>query len=446
MPSSDDGPRTLSVGDSEAGRRPAVGSVRGFQIRVLEGPAAGKTWESSGERCAIGSHESNDIVIDDPTVSRFHCEVEIAERGATLRDQQSRNGTTLDGVSILEAFLRGGSLIRIGNSVIRFQYVAKQNRVPISARTRFGGLIGSSVAMRTRFAMLERAAASDVTVLLEGETGTGKEGAAFALHAQSERAEGPFIVVDCGAIPANLLESELFGHEQGAFTGADSRRSGAFEEADGGTIFLDELGELPGELQPKLLRVLESREIRPVGATEYKKVDLRVVAATNRDLRSEVNDGAFRPDLYFRLAVVRIDIPPLRERPEDIAPLCRHLLAELGADESVVAKLSTPSFLGRLRQNTWPGNVRELRNYLERCLVFEEAMPLASLPQTGRGPIIDTSLSYADARKRVLRDFERHYVEALIKAHGGNVSAAARAAAVDRAYLYRLMRRANKDS
>jgi len=194
------------------------------------------------------------------------------------------------------------------------------------------------------------------------------------------------------------------------------------------------------------LRVLQSREIRPLGQTAYRPVDLRVVAATNRDLRSEVNEGRFRPDLYFRLAVIRIDIPPLRERPEDIAPLTKHLLAELGADDEVVAKLTTSAFLARLRQNTWPGNVRELRNYLERCLVFEEPMPLASPPQSsGRGPAIDTGLPYAAARKRVLRDFERHYVEALIKAHDGNVSAAARAAEVDRAYLYRLMRRAKKE-
>ncbi len=383
-------------------------------------------------------------MIGDPTVSRFHCELEVGEDGATLRDQQSHNGTTLDGVSILHAFTRSGSLIRIGKSVIRFQYAAKHNRVEVSTKTRFGGLLGSSVAMRTRFAMLERAAASDVTVLLEGETGTGKEGASYALHSQSPRAAGPFIVIDRGAIPATLLESELFGHEKGAFTGAETRRAGAFEEADGGTILLDELGELPPDLQPKLLRVLESREIRPVGASQYKKIDVRLIAATNRDLRAEVNDGRFRPDLYFRLAVLRIDIPPLRERPEDIAPLTRHILAELGANESVVAKLATSSFLSRLRQNTWPGNVRELRNYLERCLVFEEPMPLESLSRAERGPVIDTSLSYAEARKRVLRDFERHYVEALVKANDGNVSAAARAAGVDRAYLYRLMRRSRK--
>lgn len=432
--------QTLSIGAGESAL-PAPGTVRRFQLTVAEGPAAGSRWESSGDRCAIGSHPSNDLVINDATVSRFHCEIEIGERGATVRDSASRNGTVVDGVSILHAYLRGGSLLRIGTSVIRFQYEAARNQLPISALSEFGSLVGTSVAMRSRFALMERAAATDATVLIEGETGTGKEGAAYAIHSSSPRARGPFVVVDCGAIPANLLESELFGHERGAFTGADQARAGAFEEANGGTIFLDEIGELPAELQPKILRALEARQIRPLGGNLYRHVDVRVLAATNRDLRSEVNEARFRPDLYYRLAVVRIDIPPLRQRPEDIPALAAHLLVELGADAAVSARLSTPEFLARLGQATWPGNVRELRNYLERCMVFEEPQPMVGGPERRRDPGIDTALPYSEARKRVLREFERHYVESLIREHDGNISAAARAAKVDRAYLYRILRR-----
>jgi two-component system, NtrC family, response regulator GlrR len=420
------------------------GAVRRFRLTLVEGPKAGLTWESSSDRCSIGFHPSNDLVVEDATVSRFHCEVRIADDGAHVKDLDSRNGTVVDGVRVSDAFLRAGSLVKLGRVGLRFEFSAESNRLPVSAGNAFGKLVGASVAMRTAFALLERAAHSDVTVLLEGETGTGKGVAAEAIHRASTRASGPFLVVDCGAIPPNLLESELFGHEKGSFTGAVARRVGAFEEASGGTIFLDEIGELAQDLQPKLLRVLESREYRRVGANNMSKTDVRVVAATNRDLRAEVNAGRFRSDLYFRLAVVKVTIPALRERPEDIPITVETVLRALGADETNSAALRTPEFFAALGHSAWPGNVRELRNYLERCLVFQEALPVSSEP--GGGGVaamagIDAKIAYAEARRRALDSFEKGYAEALLREHNGKVAAAAAAAGMDRVYLYRILRR-----
>jgi DNA-binding NtrC family response regulator len=429
----------------------AAPAVRRFSLRVVEGPAQGRTWESKGATCSIGSHETNDLAIDDGTVSRFHCAIEVDDGAVRIKDTRSRNGTVVDGVQIIEALLRTGSRIRLGRTVLELSVGAETNPVPLSDRTQFGSLAGTSAAMRAAFAMLERAAARDVTVLLEGETGTGKSQAARSIHGQSARKTKPFLVVDCGAILGNLLESELFGHERGAFTGATERRIGAFEEASGGTVFLDEVGELPVDLQPKLLRALEAREIRRVGENRHRPIDVRVIAATNRDLRADVNTGRFRADLYFRLAVVTIAMPPLRKRPEDIPALVREILTSLQASDEEVAQLTTPEFLARCARAAWPGNVRELRNFLERCLVMRSALPVTG---TGthdagegdsegafEGAPIDPNAPYAAARDRVLADFEKRYFEALLKKHDGKVARAAAAAGLDRRYLYRILRR-----
>jgi two-component system, NtrC family, response regulator GlrR len=433
------GGRTLDSASSA----PATGAVRSFRLTVVEGPQPGVCWESAADRCSIGSHTLNDLVIEDPTVSRFHCELLIDAAGARVCDLNSRNGTIVDGVLVRDAFLRSASLLRLGRAVVRFDFGAESNKLRLSDKAQFGTLVGTSVAMRATFALLERAAATDATVLLEGETGTGKGAAAESIHRLSARRDRSFIVVDCGAIPANLLESELFGHEKGAFTSADARRIGAFEEAHGGTIFLDEIGELPQDLQPKLLRALESREVRRVGSNIHKSVNVRMIAATNRDLRAEVNAGRFRPDLYFRLAVVKIPLPPLRQRPEDIPGLVTQVLSALGADRATSAQLGTPEFLNALQRAAWPGNVRELRNYLERCLVFQDAVPMGDHgPASGGfGVGIDPSLPYADARRIALAEFERRYLEGLLRLHQGRVAQAAGAAGIDRVYLYRLLRR-----
>ena len=284
--------------------------------------------------------------------------------------------------------------------------------------------------MRRAFALLERAAASDATVLLEGETGTGKEGAAEALHLLGPRREKPLVVVNCAAIPENLLESELFGHERGAFTGATARRTGAFEEADGGTVLLDEIGELPLDLQPKLLRALENKEIRRVGGNQTQRIDVRVIASTHRDLRAAVNRQEYRADLYFRLSVVRITLPSLRERTEDVPLLAERLLHRLGARST---ELLQPDFLAALQLHSWPGNVRELRNYLERCLVFQQPLPLES------GEPQPPPATFGEARQRAIDGFERGYLAQLLADHGGKVAAAAQKAGIGRAHLYRLL-------
>lgn len=405
-------------------------SIRRFDLTCFDGPASGVAFRSTGATCAIGSHASNDLVIADPAVSRFHCEIRIAKDQIRVHDLDSTNGTTLDGVPVAIGIARDGSVLQLGRSALRLQLGAAF-QVPVSASSRFGNLVGGSWAMRACFAVLERAAATDSTVLIEGESGTGKEGAARSLHDHSRRRSAPFVTVDCGAIPAPLLESELFGHERGAFTGATDRRIGAFEAAEGGTIFLDEIGELPTELQPKLLRVLEARELRRVGRTAMQKVDVRIVAATNRDLRAEVNVGRFRPDLYFRIAVIKLALPPLRARPEDLPALVDSIVAGLDLAPDRAARLRAPVFIASLARGAWPGNVRELRNYLERAAILDD------------GPVAtdDADVPYTEARDIVLAEFERRYVDQLLAAHHGNVSAAARASGIDRTYFHRLMRR-----
>jgi two-component system, NtrC family, response regulator GlrR len=417
----------------------ALVRVARVRLIVVEGSGTPLELETSAERVAIGSHELNDLVIDIPTVSRFHCELRIGGNSVIVRDLDSRNGTVVDGLRVREAYLRDGCMLQLGGARVRFNVLGNERKV-LDPATRFGSLVGISSAMRRAIGLLGKAAASDVTLLLEGETGTGKGRAAEAMHRASARAAAPFVVVDCSAIPANLLESELFGHEKGAFTSAHERRIGAFEEASGGTLFLDEIGELPSELQPKLLRALENREIRRVGANKFTSVDLRVIAATNRDLRAEVNANRFRSDLYYRLAVARITLPPLRERPEDIAAIVDELLVQLKTPPAAAARLRAPAFLLRLQRGDWPGNVRELRNHLERTLAFaddelhvdgEPAIPPESEGET---------VLYSEAKKRAQDAFERTYLTDLLQRYG-RIAAAAQAAGVDRVYLYRLLRR-----
>ncbi len=418
--------------------RPTHAIAQRFWLVVVKGPDTGATFTSAGERAVVGTHESADFVLHDETVSRFHCEIDRSTGTAVARDLGSRNGTMVDGVSILAAHLRGGSTLSFGRTELRFELRNDPVKVPLSERDRFGAMTGGGVAMRRAFALLERAAASDATVLLEGETGTGKEVAAESIHAESARADGPFIVVDCGAVPPDLLESEFFGHEKGAFTGAQGARPGAFEAASGGTIFLDEIGELALELQPKLLRALERKQVKRVGATRYSPVDVRIVAATNRNLRTEVNERRFRSDLYYRLAVLEVRLPPLRERTEDLPLLVEHLLASLGAAGTPAAeRLLAPALLAHLARQRWSGNVRELRNYLERCVALDEAVPLGPTPDEAPGsPDLNQPLKIA--RERWTRAFERRYVEEMLARHDGKVAAAARAAGVDRMHFYRL--------
>jgi DNA-binding NtrC family response regulator len=410
--------------------------VRRFRVEVVRGPDAGVERLFEGKELVIGTHPSADLVLSDRTVSRFHCEIALAAGAPTLRDLGSRNGTLVDGVPVFQAPLRDGALLELGKSELRFDLGREKMRLAGSARDHFGMMVGRSAAIRAVFATLEKAASSDITVLLEGETGTGKEVAAESIHRESARTERPFVVVDCGAIPPELIESELFGHEKGAFTGAGALRRGAFEEADGGTLFLDEIGELETDLQPKLLRVLEQRSFRRVGGAQSIAVDVRVLAATSRNLRAEVNAGRFRPDLFYRLAVLPVRLPPLRERLDDLPLLVERLLDDLGAGAPESAALRTGAFLTRLSRHPWPGNVRELRNHLERSLVMSEPAPLADAPAEGA---IDLDRSFKVSREAWLRQFERRYLEGLLERHAGNVRAAAEAAGVDRVYFYRML-------
>jgi two-component system, NtrC family, response regulator GlrR len=310
---------------------------------------------------------------------------------------------------------------------------------------RFGGMVGRSAPMRALFASLEKSAASDATVLLEGETGTGKDASAEAIHGASPRRDGPFVVIDCGAIPPQLFGSELFGCERGAYTGSVAR-AGAFEAASGGTIFLDEIGELLLDLQPKLLRAIERRQVKRVGSTEYRPVDLRVIAATNRSLRVEVDAKRFREDLYYRLAVVRIKLPPLRGRLEDFPLLVEQILANLCVSGPQADAFREATFTQRLADLPWPGNIRQLRNHIERCVALGDPhlSPTVDtrpppVPDTAPRLAIDTSEPLRPARERWTNFFERAYLEAVLAQHDNSVAAAARTAGIDRIHFYRLL-------
>ena len=431
-------PRTTEA--LTASSAPLRALVRECKLTILGGELDGTEHPFAAERMVIGADPRADFVVADPAMSKFHCELRIADGASFVRDLGSRNGTFIDRVPILEAPLRDGALLTIGRTQMRFDVGARHHEIPLSPRDRFGRLRGASVPMRAAFALLEAAAASQSTVLLQGESGTGKDLAAESIHLESPRRDGPFVVVDCGAIPGSLLEAELFGHEAGAFTGATTTRIGAFEAAAGGTLLLDEIGELALDLQPKLLRVIDRREIQRIGGTRRIPVDVRVLAATNRNLKEEVNARRFRSDLYFRLAVLVVRMPPLRERTIDIPLLVEAILADLGDRDSPMARaLSKGELLPELLRHAWPGNVRELRNYIEACVVRQER---ALEPAASDEPRIDVTLPLRAVREQWLRHVERRYLQELLVAHGNNVSAAARAAGVDRVHLHRLLSRA----
>jgi two-component system, NtrC family, response regulator GlrR len=412
--------------------------VRECRLTVVGGERDGTPFLFAAERMVIGADPKADLVIDDAAMSKFHCEIRIADGAATVRDLGSRNGTLIDRVPVIEAPLRDGALLGLGRTQLQFNVGTREVEVPLSPRERFGRLLGRSAAMRATFAVLEATATSDSTVLLQGESGTGKDLAAESIHHESARRDGPFIVVDCCAIPANLLEAELFGFEAGAFTGATAQRIGAFEAAGGGTILLDEIGELALDLQPKLLRAIERREIQRIGGTQRIAIDVRIIAATNRNLKAEVNARRFRSDLYFRLAVLVVTVPPLRDRAADIPLLVGALLDDLHAGDSAMASaLRGGELLPELLRHGWPGNVRELRNYVEACVVRQER----ATTTTAVEPVIDVALPLRVVRERWLRHVERRYLEQLLLIHGNNVSAAARAAGIDRVHLHRLLAR-----
>ena len=402
--------------------------VRQFEVVVTSGPDQGARIRSQSDELSIGSADGNDLKLTDPAVSRHHCALHAEERGLVLLDLGSRNGTYVDDVEIVSGYLKSGVRLRIGHSTLQVHILDDELEQPIASGDRFGPLVGASAAMRRMYPLVEQCAASNATILIVGETGTGKELIAEAIHERSRRARGPFVVIDCSALSHELAESELFGHERGAFTGADVQRIGAFESADGGTIFLDEIGELPLDLQPLLLRVLEARTIRRVGSTEQRAVDVRVVAASHRDLRTLVNDKRFRADLFYRLNVVRIAVPPLRERTGDIELLAAELWPTFRPGTA-----APPALLAHLAGQSWPGNVRELRNAVERAALLGWQPERTSAPHE--------LLTYGEAKERAIWDWERRWVERLLASHGGNLSRAARATKMGRSHLRELARR-----
>jgi DNA-binding NtrC family response regulator len=435
-------PRDLTLALNAASLTP-----EGSAWLLVEPPEGGpgRPVEIGVEPLVLGSAEGCAVQIDDPHVSRRHAEIRRTSDGIVLRDLGSRNGTQVGRISVKEAVLTSGAEIRIGTTNIHFEMGGETGRLARLAHepvrdeelaqvpARFGPAIGSSPPMRRVFALLGRLAPTELTITLIGETGTGKDVLAHAIHQASPRARQPFVIFDCGAVASGIIESELFGHEKGAFTGAVGERQGAFERAQGGTLFLDEIGELSLDLQPKLLRVLERRRVRRVGGGDDLPIDVRIVAATNRDLEERVRDGNFRQDLFFRLSVAVLQVPPLRDRRQDIPGLCEHLLVESGKQLRI-----SPATMDVLVAHEWPGNVRELRNVLSAAAAMAD------------GPTLEPRhlLFFRGQRRRVattdsmplagqsLEAVEKAAIEQTLRQCEGNKTRAAKALGIAASTLY----------
>ncbi len=464
--------------------------VRQCTLTVVDEKGQSKEHVFDKDEIRIGAMDDNDIVLRGETFSRYHCKIVQEDTGYALVDLHSTNGTFVNKVRIREAFLGPGCTVSCGQGKLKFNAKDEQVEISPSSADRCADLIGGNASMRQIYSIMEKIAPTATTVVVEGETGTGKEVVAQSIHKLSNRAKGPLIVFDCGAVPPNLIESELFGHEKGSFTGAVMTRQGLFEMADQGTLFLDELGELPLDLQPKLLRALEQREVRRVGSAKPLKVDCRIIAATNRDLEEEVRAGRFRQDLFYRLSVVRLYLPSLRERLDDVPMLLDHFLRKghynRGPDGTQRVTGISPEAMNLLCRYTWPGNVRELLNVVERAVSFSESETLTELdlPEHVRVPggqiqiggsgrkmaetpsisaadaflaragtpprppaeLVSGDVTFKDAKEKWVSSFERDYIISLLKRHGGNISHAAREADIDRKYFRKLMKKYDIDA
>lgn len=463
MASQDLGLRTVFVDNRATSRQ-----LRKAKLVIVEGEQKGKEFSISKTKTFVGRSPVNDIVVKDTSISSTHFELRAEEEGLLLRDMGSTNGTLLGGCRIREVFLAPNTTFRAGNTTFSFQPGDEVVEIPLSTDEHFQGVIGRSVAMREVFATLAKVSPSELTCLIEGDTGTGKERIARAIHDASRRSSKPYVVLDCSSIPKDLMESYVFGHEKGAFTGAVSQSKGAFEQANGGTLFMDEIGELDLSLQPKLLRVLENREFKRVGGTQVVRTDVRVIAATNRDLRQMVNEGTFREDLYFRLGVINIGLPSLRERREDIPLLVESFLADVGSRRPDQPKLRlTADALEMLLSYAWPGNVRELKNVIERAgslanestiersdlqlshPMSSSARAQASVQIQVKEPdsnevshiTVDLNLAYKDGKQVVLDAYEYDYLKKLITEFDGNISQASKQAGLTRFHLRELLKK-----
>jgi two-component system, NtrC family, response regulator GlrR len=427
---------------------PRTVSVRRCRLEVVAGVDQGRVIELASPTIQIG-RVGADLNLTDAKVSGLHCELKLQPDGYRLRDLGSTNGTYIKGVRIVDAFISPGSTIQIGKSAIVFEALDDAVTMPLWSEARLHNLIGGSAAMRHMFDMINRFAQSDATVLIQGETGSGKELVADAIHHCSPRRAEPFIVLDCSAIPEQLFEAQLFGHEIGAFTGAVKSTPGVFELAHGGTLFLDEIGELPLDVQSKLLRAVETRKVRRLGGTKVFASDIRLVAATNRDLAVEVNRGTFRSDLYYRLAVAKLAVPPLRERREDLPLLVEHFLRQLSVSSGNRDPRLPDDYMARANRHLWPGNVRELRNSVERAVLLPNHPGIAfeQPPKKEEHGFahIDIEIPFKTAKQKLVDEFDRRYLQAILEAHDGNISAAARAAGIERMSIYKMIRRLGLD-
>jgi DNA-binding NtrC family response regulator len=427
---------------SEATRAgPALAKVRYKRARlaVIKGPDEGLSLEAAGKLIKVGTSADSDFVLSDPLVSRRHCEILLTESGFRVRDVNSTNGVLLHGTRVHDASFDRTCELALGATRLTVTLLAEAEDREQSNASQFQDVIGRSAKMRELFADLERLAPSTLSVLLEGETGSGKDVIAESLHRASARSDGPYVVFDCGAVAPTLVESELFGHERGAFTGATQVRAGVFEEASGGTLFLDEVGELPKELQPKLLRALEAQTIKRLGGRAPIAVDVRVISATNRNLMAEVARGQFRQDLYYRLAAAKLQVPPLRERLDDIPMLVEHFLRR---EKAALPVSSVPSAVWEMfAAHRWPGNVRELRHAVQRLVIAPELS--LRLSQEGgaaekpKGDVVPLRVARRDAAD----GFERVYVADVLQRAGGNPVRAALLAEVSRQMIQKLMRK-----
>ena len=433
--------------------RPALACGR-FTLTVVEGADLGRALvlgTAEQTRALVGQSPACELRLRDRAVSRRHASLEAAVDGLHIADLGSTNGTFVNGVRVVEAIAVGGEVVRMGETAMRVER-ADDGGVPLSVATSFGRVIGASPAMRVLYPTFERLAQSPLPLVIEGETGTGKEVLAEALHERGPRSAGPFVVFDCTSVPPNLMEAALFGHERGAFTGATEARPGVFEEANGGTLLVDEIGDLDVALQAKLLRALERSEVRRIGGRAWLKVDVRIIAATRRDLDKLVQEGRFRDDLFFRLGVTRVELPPLRKREGDVPLLAEHFWAKLSGGEAALP----PDLLASFEGYAWPGNVRELFNAVARRIAMGEPKsapsvnppPLPSTPPGGLPGDIDRVLALdlpiTRARQILVEEFDRRYVARVLDKHGGNVARAAAASGIARRYFQLLRARRMK--
>ena len=431
-------------------------------VEVTGGDAKGSRATLTGFTVGGGSAAYNDLILPDETVSKHHARIELGPAGYRIRDLGSKNGTFLGDLRVLDVYLPNSCKLRLGSAVMKFRLGREERDDEVTRDHRLGRLVGRSLAIRRLFAMLQKVAPTPTTILIEGESGTGKELVAETIHGLSQRKDGPFEVFDCTAVPASLMESHLFGYDRGAYTGAGADHTGALERADQGTLLIDEIGELPLELQAKLLRAIDRREYQRLGSEHRRRSDARIVAATNRDLEREVEEGRFRKDLFYRLAVVRLPVPALRQRAEDIPLLVEDLEEELGATD---LGLRIPGGAVEVWQRQpWPGNVRELRNAVERALLFgPDSVPAggpsgptdgfgteASPTGSGGGALFwrlgdGEIMPFKDAKARLVGDFERRYWEDLLDQAEGNVTRAAAVGGIHRKSLEYLMKKLDLD-